>query len=214
MVVGELLTIIYVRVSTRVQTEASQLEELEAWLRGQQCTVTWLRDQFTGKTMQRPGWEEVMRLVRLGLVARIIVWRIDRLGRTAREMLCVFAELEERKVALVSIRENLDLSTPAGRLMASIIASMAQWETEIRAERVAAGQAAARKVGKRWGGSKPGRVFRVTPELRAEVLEMASKGRTVAGISRMLRLSRPTIYNVLRQGGKLPCKKRGRRKLH
>ena len=70
---------------------------------------------------------------------------------------------------------GLDLATPAGRLMANVLASVAQYETEVRAERVLAGQAAARAAGKTWGGSKAGRLLKVTEE------QIAVVGRNARG---------------------------------
>jgi DNA invertase Pin-like site-specific DNA recombinase len=69
----------------------------------------------------------------------------------------LFDDLIARKVNLVSLKDGIDLFPPAGRLMANVLASVAQYETEVRAERVIAGLAAARAAGKRWGGSRKGR---------------------------------------------------------
>ena len=101
--------------------------------------------------------------MRQGRVSAVVVWRVDRIGRTAKGLTALFEELRERKVNLVSLKDGLDLSTAAGRLMANVLASVAQFETEVRGERVAAGQARARAAGKRWGGSKPGVRKQVTP---------------------------------------------------
>jgi len=93
------------------------------------------------------------------------------------------------------------LASPAGRLHARILASVAEYETEIRSERVAAGQAVARRNGKRWGGSKKGWRWKVTDDQLAAILEMKGAGKPVAQISRIVGLSRPTIYRVLESGG-------------
>ena len=82
--------------------------------------------------------------------------------------------------------------------MANVLASVAQFETEVRGERVRAGQAAARAKGKRWGGSKPGRRKRVTPEKAAAIRAMKEAGEPIAKIARVTAVSRPTIYSVLR----------------
>ena len=104
----------------------------------------------------------VLPITKQGKASSMVVWRIDRLGRTAKGLTALFEELRERKINLVSIRDGLDLSTPAGRLMANILASVAQYETEVRGERVRAGQEKARAEGKRWGGSRVGVRKRVT----------------------------------------------------
>ena len=81
--------------------------------------------------------------------------------------------------------------------MANVLASVAAYETEVRAERVLAGQAAAREQGKTWGGSKPGRQITVTDEQIARVRSM--RGGQIATIARTVGLSRPTVYWLLRQ---------------
>jgi DNA invertase Pin-like site-specific DNA recombinase len=102
-------------------------------------------------------------------------------------------------VNLVSLNDSLDLSTAAGRLMANVLASVAAYETEIRGERVLAGQAVARANGKRWGGSRAGRLLHVTPEQLAVVQRMRAEGARIAAIGRAVRLSRPTVYRLVRQ---------------
>lgn len=191
-------TAIYVRVSTTGQDHASQLPDLKKWADGHDGPIEWYRDKFTGKTMNRKAWDKLMEAVRAGKVARIVVWRLDRLGRTAKGLTALFEELIERKVNLVSLRDGIDLNTAAGRLMANVLASVAQYETEVRAERVRAGQAAARAGGKRWGGSQPGWYAKVTPDQERAILKMVAEGEKISRIARITGLSRPTIYRVLR----------------
>ena len=138
-------TAIYVRVSSKQQDHASQLPDLGRWAAAHDGTVQWYKDKFTGKTMDRPGMDKLMEALRAGQVERIVVWRLDRLGRTTRGLCQLFDELTERKVDLVSMKDGFSLASPAGRLHARILASVAEYETEVRAERVAAGQAVARK---------------------------------------------------------------------
>jgi len=157
----------------------------------------WYKDNFTGKTMDRPGWNKLMDAVHAGKVARIIVWRLDRLGRTAKGLTALFDELKVRKVPLESIKDGLDLSKPAGLMIAHILASVAQYETEVRAERVLAGQAAARAQGKRWGGSKAGRRVKVTDEALATIKRMKAEKAKIAAIARATGLSRQTVYQYV-----------------
>jgi DNA invertase Pin-like site-specific DNA recombinase len=192
-------TAIYLRVSTTGQDTASQEPDLERWAAAQGVETIWYRDHFSGKTMDRPGWNRLEADLRAGKVAQIVVWRLDRLGRTARGLTNLFAELNERGVGLVSQREGLDLSTPAGRLMAHVLASVAQYETEVRAERILAGQQAARAAGKTWGGSQPGRYIKATPEAREIVKRLKAEGKKVSTICRAVGLSRPTVYKILAQ---------------
>ena len=150
--------------------------------------------------MDRPGWNKLIADVRAGKVDRVVCWRLDRLGRTAQGLTSLFAELTERKVNLVSLKDGLDLSTAAGRLMANVLASVAQFETEVRAERVKAGQAAARAAGVTWGGSEKGRRAKVTDEQVTTIQRMAGEHAKVAAIARATGLTRPTVYAYLPKG--------------
>lgn len=188
---------VYVRVSSKAQDQRSQIKDLEKWESTQDGEIIWYRDKFTGKTMDRPAWNKLVAAMESGKVSRVVCWRLDRLGRTAKGLTALFDDLTNRRIGLFSLRDSLDLSTPAGRLMANVLASVAAYETEVRAERVLAGQAAAREQGKTWGGSKLGRQITVTDEQKSQVLSM--RGDKIAKIARTVGLSRPTIYRLLRQ---------------
>jgi DNA invertase Pin-like site-specific DNA recombinase len=192
------ITAIYVRASSRSQDTASQEPDLKRWVEARkETTVRWYRDKFTGTTMERPGFTRLMQDVQLGKVNRVVVWRLDRLGRTARGLTALFEDLLKRGVALESLKEALDLETPAGRLLAHVLASVAMFETEVRSERIVAGQVAAREAGKRWGGSPKGRRLKVTAEQESTIRRKRDEGEGVTAIARATGLSRPTIYRVL-----------------
>ena len=192
---------IYVRVSTRKQDTRSQEPDLKRWAEAyaDDAAVKWYRDKWTGKTMNRPGWKRLEADIDAGKVSSVVVWRLDRLGRTASGLTALFEKLTARKIGLVSIKDGLDLTTPAGRLIANVLASVAAYENEVRSERIAAGQAAARAEGKRWGGSKKGRRIKVTTEQAETVHRMKRDGAAVAAMARATGLSRPTVYSVLAQ---------------
>jgi DNA invertase Pin-like site-specific DNA recombinase len=223
------MTAVYVRVSTGKQDISSQLPELLRWCKAHvegadgldataleqwaersakkaptfqgQDGLTFYRDAFTGKTMERSGADRMLSEVRAGQVSRIVVWRLDRLGRTNRGLAALFDELRDRKVDLVSLREGFDLNTPAGRLLAHIVASVAEYETEVRAERIRAGQAAAKAKGKRWGGRKPGTFTKLSPERIEAIRKMHADRVPISRIARTLGLSRPTVYRALALDG-------------
>ena len=188
---------VYVRVSTKNQDQRSQEPDLKKWAVASEEEVVWYRDTASGKTMDRPGMDKLLADVRAGKISTVVVWRLDRLGRTARGLTTLFEELRERSVGLVSLKDGLDLSTPAGRLMANVLASVAAYETEVRAERVHAGQLVAKAKGKTWGGSKKGRRLSVTDEQVAVLRRMQGEKSGVSAMSRATGLSRPTIYRLL-----------------
>src|SRR5688572_13296312 len=109
---------VYVRVSTKNQDQRSQLPDLERWASTQDDEIVWYRDTATGKTMDRPRWNKLVEAIKAGTVSKVVVWRLDRLGRTAKGLTALFDELCQRRVGLFSLKDSLDLSTPAGRLMA------------------------------------------------------------------------------------------------
>ena len=185
---------IYTRVSSRTQDTKSQKPDLDRWVAAQDKPVKWFTDKFTGKSMDRPGWNKLIAVIKSGEIDTIVVWRLDRLGRTAKGLTALFAELVERRINLVSIKDGVDLSTPAGRMLANVLASVAQFETEVRGERILAGQQVARAKGKKWGGSKEGRRWQVTPEKEAVIHRMHAEGEKIAVIARTVALSRQTIY--------------------
>ena len=118
--------------------------------RTQDGPVIWYRDNFTGKTIDRPGWNKLAKDIEARKVRKLASGArpigTDRQGTDG-----VFEDLVARKINLVSLKDGLDLSTPAGRLMANVLASVAAYETEVRSERVRAGQEVARAAGKHLG---------------------------------------------------------------
>lgn len=195
------ITAYYARVSSKSQTLAGQLPELEAHARQQQGEVRWYSDTFTGRTMDRPGMDALMADIRAGKIKTLVVWRLDRLGRTAKGLVGLFDELQQLQVNLVSLRDGVNLATPAGRLIAHVLASVAAYETEVRAERQQAGIEAARdpETGRcRWGGRKRGTMVKRSKELDDHVRDLHRQGTPVAKIARLVKLSRPTLYAILK----------------
>lgn len=189
-------TAIYARVSTNEQGHASQMPDLERWATTHDNATTYYTDTASGRTMQRPAWQRLENAIRTGCVGTIVVWRLDRLGRTAAGLTSLFDELRHRNINLVSLRDGLDLSTPAGRLMANVLASVAQFEAEVIGERIRAGIRQAKAKGKRWGGSKPGR-RKATAEQQRAVHQLKADGTPITRIAKAVGLSRPTIYSIL-----------------
>jgi DNA invertase Pin-like site-specific DNA recombinase len=97
----------------------------------------------------------------------------------------------------VSLREGIDLNTPAGRLMLVVLAGVSQYETEVRKERQLAGIARAKAAGKRWGGRSVGTRVKVTVEKEKLIVKLHGKDQPIAAIARLVGLTRRTIYKVL-----------------
>ena len=196
-------TAIYVRVSTAQQTTASQEQDLKRWIAAQDADklgqVLWYSDKATGKNMDRPGWQRLQAAIDAGKVAALVVWRLDRLGRTASGLCKLFDDLQAKKVRLVSLKDSVDLDTPAGRLIANVLASVAAYETEIRGERVRAGQETARANGKRWGGSQKGRLVKVTEQQVMAIVRMKAAGDRPTNIAKATGVDRSTVHRILKR---------------
>ena len=193
--------IIYLRVSSNRQDTRSQEPDLQTWAKAQVEAVAWYKDKFTGTVMQRPALDRLLADVRSGKVRKVVVWRLDRLGRTAKGLLTLLDELQVLGVGFVSLREGFDLGTPAGRLMAGVLASVAAYETEVRRERQLAGIAKAKADGKSWGGRKVGTRVRLTLEKETLIRSLHAGGEKVATIARLVGLTRKTVYRALRMVG-------------
>jgi DNA invertase Pin-like site-specific DNA recombinase len=191
---------IYLRVSSnKGQDTKSQEPDLLTWAKAQAEEVVWFKDRFTGTTMERPGLERLLADVRSGKVGKVCVWRLDRLGRTAKGLLTLLDELQSLGVGFVSLREGFDLATPAGRLMAGVLASVAAYETEVRKERQLAGIAKAKADGKTWGGRRAGTRVRLTEEKEALICQLHAESKPIAAIARLVHLTRRTVYKALRR---------------
>lgn len=150
----------YVRVSTKDQNQSLQRDAIDRWARANGKEVKWFADKFTGSTMNRPGWEALWAECAAGTLEAVVIWKLDRLGRSTSAVVKLFEEFIQRGVTLISLTEGFDLSTTAGRLLARMLASFAEFEREIRRERQAAGiQAARDRNGGKcpWGGGVPGK---------------------------------------------------------
>lgn len=135
----------------------------------------------------RPRLAELLALLRPG--DTLVVWRLDRLGRNLAHLVQTVTTLGEREVGFVSLTEAIDTTTPAGRLLFGIMASLAQFERDLIQERTMAGLAAARARGK-VGGRPP----IMTTEKLAVARRMLDEGKPKAVIAKTIGVSRPTLY--------------------
>jgi len=146
---------LYARVSTadKGQNPELQLRELRARAAtsGWEIAGEYVDRGISGARERRPELDRLMKDANRGAFQAVAVWKLDRFGRSLRHLVNVLAELEGRGIAFISLHDNLDLSTPAGRLMFQIIGAMAEFERTLIAERVRAGLTIARAKGARLG---------------------------------------------------------------
>jgi len=191
----------YIRVSTVDQNQALQRDAIERWSNAYAHKIVWYQDKFTGKTMDRPGWEQLEADYRSGKIGRIVVWKMDRLGRTMAGLAALFKELQQRNIGLISLTEGFDISTPAGKLAAHVMAAAAEYELEVSTERRQAGIRAARERngGKcPWGGSEQ-RLSEASRKALTAVRKLNAAGCSYSEIARTVGMSRKTVTKLLRE---------------
>lgn len=193
---------LYARVSTSNgnQDPEMQLRELREYTASRGWTVA---DVYTdagvsGSKDSRPALNRLMADAGRRKFDIILVWKLDRFGRSLRHLVNALAEFEAIGVAFVSLRDNLDLATPSGRLMFQVIGAMAEFERELIRERVKAGLRNARAKGKHLG--RP-RVFVSDSKLEA----MRASGASWRAISRELRIGMGTARRALRRRAENVC---------
>ena len=175
-------TIGYARVSTTSQHLDMQLDALTA----SGCTRIHT-DTASGALAARPGLDQALAELNDG--DTLVVWRLDRLGRSLPHLVATIDTLTKRGVNLKSLHEAIDTTTPTGRLMVHLIASLAEFERELTIERTIAGLEAAKAR-----GANLGRPTVWTPQ-RAEAAEaLLAAGATVTQVAQALGVSRATIY--------------------
>ena len=179
------MTFGYARVSTTGQDEALQLDALEK----AGCDRVFA-DHASGAASSRPALEELLGMARRG--DTLVIWRLDRLGRSLRHLLEVVGDLEQRGIALRSLTESIDTSSPAGRLVFHTFGALAEFERDLIRERTRAGLMAARARG-RVGG----RPTVWTQDKREQALRMLEDGKTVSTVAEVLGVSRASTYRLM-----------------
>lgn len=183
---------LYARVSTNdQQTLPMQMRALREYAARRGWTVTMQMKEVGSGATQRKMREKLIDAARRREIDVVLVWRLDRWGRSVADLLATLQELEHLGVGFVSLTEALDLTTPAGRAMAALLAVFAEFEREVLRERVRAGLAHARQNGKRLG--RP-----VTAALLADqVRKLFRGGISKSEIARRLNIGRTSVRRVL-----------------
>ena len=181
----------YARVSTQDQT----LQPQEDALRAAGCERIF-SDVASGARTARPGLDTALSHLRAGDM--LVVWRLDRLGRSLPHLVETVGQLERTKRGFRSLTEQIDTTTPSGRLVFHLFASLAQFERELIRERCVAGLTSARARGR--VGGRPRALDQSKAGMAVQL--MANKTRNVAEICRTLGVSRSTLYRLAKLGTK------------
>jgi DNA invertase Pin-like site-specific DNA recombinase len=176
----------YARVSSNEQDTTAQV----AALRAAKCERIY-REQASGGRWDRPELQRLLDQLRKGDV--LVVWKLDRLSRSLRDVLTVMERLAEAKAGFRSLTESIDTTTPAGRTMMQMVGSFAEFERAMLRERTKIGLETARREG-RVGGRPP----KLSHQQQTEIVRMISKGRkTAADAARLFGVHPATISRLL-----------------
>jgi putative DNA-invertase from lambdoid prophage Rac len=183
---------VYARVSTHdQQTLGMQVEAMSAYIKNRDWNVARLVEDIGSGAKERPGRESLLMAARRREIDVVVVWRLDRWGRSVADLMATLREITDLGVGFVSLTEALDLTTPSGRAMAGMLAIFAEFEREILRERVKAGIAQARKEGRSHGRPR-------TASLKAEeVLRLKAERLSDSEIARRLGIGRTSVRRIV-----------------
>ena len=176
----------YARVSTDHQDTAAQVAALKA----AGCERIF-REKASGGRWDRPQFLRLLNQLRAGDV--VVVWKLDRLSRSLRDVLTIMEQLAEAGAGFRSLTEAIDTTTPAGRMMMQMVGAFAEFERAMLRERTQAGVDAARQEG-RVGGRRP----KLSPQQQSEIRKMVSEGeKTAAAAARLFKVHPATVSRLL-----------------
>src|SRR5918992_963971 len=176
----------YARVSTQEQTLNLQRDALEK----AECSKIFT-DTASGAKTERIGLDEALTYVRKG--DTLVVWRLDRLGRSLPHLITTLTHLEEQGIGFQSLTEHIDTTTSGGKLIFHIFGALAEFERNLNKERTQAGLVAARARGKRGGRPKA----LSTRQLSMAQALYTGKQHSISEICRMLKISKATLYRSI-----------------
>ena len=175
----------YVRVSSLDQDSTTQLERVTA----AHCKKVFAEKESGTSTKHRTALAECLDYLREG--DTLVITKIDRLARSARDLHNLVHDLEQRRIGLLVLDQSIDTSTPHGRAFLGMLATFAEFETNIRKERQLEGIAAAKSKGK-YNGRKP-----TAQNKSTEIIELVEQGLTKSAIAEQVGVSVASVYNVL-----------------
>lgn len=182
----------YARVSTRDQNLDLQLDALQK----AGCEDTYIyKEQITGATKERPQLQKLLGQLRKNDV--VVIWKLDRLGRSLADLVHLVNEIQGKGAGLLSLHDNIDTTTPQGKLTFHIFAAIAEFEREIIRERTKAGLESARARGRK-GGRPPG-LSKEAQVKAAAATSLYQQKQPNAWICTTLGISKKTLYKYLKQ---------------
>jgi DNA invertase Pin-like site-specific DNA recombinase len=174
----------------RVSTDDQNLDLQRDALRVAGCERIF-EDRLSGAKAARPGLTQLLDVARTGDL--VVVWRLDRLGRSLHDLILMARRLEEAGIGLMSLQEKIDTSSSGGRLIFHMFGALAEFERQVIRERTQAGLNAARARGRK--GGRPKLLDPAKRQLAVKLYE--ERQHTIVEICRMMGISKPTLYSYL-----------------
>ena len=178
----------YIRVSKQEQHEALQMDAL----RKAGCEK-WFLDKITGTKAERKGLNEALAYLRPG--DTLVVWKLDRAGRSLKHLMELLKGLDERDISFMSLTEQIDTTTPSGKLIFHLMGALAEFERDLIRERTNAGLAAAKARGN--VGGRP-RKLKSNAKVALARHMFASKSHSIPEMCSTLGISRATLYRYVK----------------
>src|SRR5436305_6035039 len=185
----ELMKIGYVRVSKQEQNEEMQIDELK-----EAGCEKWFVDKMTGSKAERKGLDEALAYVRPG--DTFVVWKLDRAGRSLKQLIELLKDLQGRGIEFVSLTEQIDTTTPGGKLIFHRMGALAEFERDLIRERTNAGLAAARARGR--VGGRP-RKLKTNGKVALARQMFGDKSHSIPDMCATLGISRATFYRYVKE---------------
>jgi DNA invertase Pin-like site-specific DNA recombinase len=179
----------YVRVSKQEQQEALQIDALK-----EAGCEKWFIDKITGSKAERKGLDEALAYLRPG--DTFVVWKLDRAGRSLTHLIALLKGLKERGIEFISLTEQIDTTTPGGKLIFHLMGALAEFERDLIRERTNAGLAAARARGR--VGGRP-RKLKTNGKVALARSLFADKSHSIEEICTTLGISRATLYRYVKE---------------
>lgn len=183
---------LYMRVSTQDQNLELQEAELNRYVSAREyVSFKTYSDRATGTNTNRPAFKELIADARARKFDVLIIWKLDRLFRSLKDMVVTLQELSELGIEFISIKDNIDLTTSSGRLMMHLLGAFAEFEASLIRSRVLAGLANAKAKGKKLG--RPNYLDHNT------IYELRSKGHSLSSIANQLGCTKSGVSKSLKR---------------
>lgn len=183
--------IAYIRTSTKDQSLSLQRDAVEAYANEIEASIAIYEEQESGGKRDRAELANAIKAARKGDI--FVIYKLDRLARSTRQLYEVTDELTDKGIEFVSLSDRIDTTTPMGRAMFGMMAVFAEFERDIIGERTRAGLEAARKRGRIGGRPK------ISDSIKKDVVRLYGKGESATGIARMYGIGRSTVYKIINQ---------------